>query len=190
MTEFKAWPKINRFTQPFVTITEKIDGTNACVIVEDGKVIGAQSRSQLLVHDNSGELTKYNDNAGFAQYVIENQNTLFALGDGYHYGEWAGPGIQKNPHNLNQKYFFLFNTGRFVNDEAVSLFPYVRVVPTLYSGYYEDGIVESVMNMLNISAKEKGYIPEGVCIYWHNFDKYSKATFKNSEGKWKSNEAI
>ena len=34
--EFKAWDKIPRENPFKVTISEKIDGTNACVIVKDG----------------------------------------------------------------------------------------------------------------------------------------------------------
>jgi hypothetical protein len=38
--EFQAWPKIQRLDKNIVTITEKIDGTNACVIVDNGEVVG------------------------------------------------------------------------------------------------------------------------------------------------------
>ena len=35
MVEFKEWPKIPRGLGEQMTITEKIDGTNACIIVEE-----------------------------------------------------------------------------------------------------------------------------------------------------------
>ena len=35
--EFKPWPKIGRDNPFVVTITEKMDGTNACIIIKDGK---------------------------------------------------------------------------------------------------------------------------------------------------------
>ncbi len=47
MTEFKAWPKIARLNRDMV-ITEKIDGTNACVIVTDDGSVHAQSRTRLI----------------------------------------------------------------------------------------------------------------------------------------------
>lgn len=102
MLEFKPWPKISRDNPFNVTITEKIDGTNACIIIQDGLLVGVQSRKRFI--------TTLDDNYGFAAWVCENENELLKLGDGYHYGEWAGPGIQKNPHDLNEKTFFLFNS--------------------------------------------------------------------------------
>ena len=101
--EFKAWNKIPRENPFRATITEKINGTNACIIIQDGSVVGAQSRKRLITPDD--------DNFGFAAWVEKNSEALEALGDGYHYGEWAGPGIQKNPHALDEKQFFLFNIG-------------------------------------------------------------------------------
>jgi len=47
--DFKAWPKIPRENPFNVTITEKIDGTNACIIIKDGEIIGVQSRKRLIV---------------------------------------------------------------------------------------------------------------------------------------------
>lgn len=73
-TLFKAWPKIKRVTAVNpreVTITEKMDGTNACVIVEGGKVIGAQSRKNVLAHDNGGGLIIHKDNMGFTTLGAE-----------------------------------------------------------------------------------------------------------------------
>lgn len=85
--EFKAWPKIPRATGEKVTITEKMDGTNACVVIQEGKIVGVQSRKRFI--------TPEDDNYGFAAWVAENEQELLKLGDGYHYGEWAGLGIQK-----------------------------------------------------------------------------------------------
>ena len=56
---FKAFPKIPRWYNEEVIITEKIDGTNACVAIsEDLSVVSAQSRTRLLSIDK--------DNYGFA----------------------------------------------------------------------------------------------------------------------------
>jgi len=93
--EFKPWPKIPRPKGMNITITEKMDGTNACVVIQDGNFVGAQSRNRII--------TPEDDNMGFANWAYENQSDLEGLGDGYHYGEWCGPGIQKNPHNLGKK---------------------------------------------------------------------------------------
>lgn len=171
--EFKAWPKTPREGTGYCTITEKIDGTNACVVIQDGAVVGCQSRNRAI---KPGD-----DNMGFAFWVYENADELAAPGDGYHYGEWAGPGIQKNPHNLPEKQFFLFNTHR----PADSLPPCVRQVPVLYEGAHADANIEGIMDELWRRATADGYEPEGVVITHHATPKRHKRTFKHTEGKWK-----
>jgi hypothetical protein len=87
--EFKAWPKIARLNRRMI-ITEKIDGTNAAVIVTEGGQVYAQSRTRLIT---PGKTT---DNFGFAAWVEQNKVFLAErLGPGYHYGEWWGVGIQR-----------------------------------------------------------------------------------------------
>lgn len=173
--EFKAWPKIPRDRGNNVTITEKIDGTNACVIVRDGEVVGCQSRNRLI---RPGD-----DNMGFAAFVAENLEALAGLGDGYHYGEWAGPGIQKNPHMLEQKMFFLFNTFR----PQETLPECVKQVPVLYNGPFSQDVVNRAMTNLWISATNAKYIPEGIIVYYHDTRSFMKVTFANTQGKWKGN---
>ncbi len=184
MAEFRMFPKVKRATafNPLeVTITEKIDGTNACIIVEGGEVIGAQSRKTLLAHNNTGQFTIHNDNMGFAHWVGVNKESLAALGDGHHYGEWAGPKVQSNPHNLTTKKFFLFNTHLWSEDRP----PCCEVVSTLCKeAVYSEGLVTMSMSQLKENASEAGYKPEGIMLYFHAFDTYLKVTYNNPEGKW------
>jgi hypothetical protein len=172
--EFKGWPKIARDRGNTITITEKIDGTNACVIIRDGVLVGMQSRNRLI---KPGD-----DNMGFAFWAHENAEALTTLGDGYHYGEWAGPGIQKNPHMLEQKQFFLFNTFRPVD----TLPPCVKQVPVLYNGPSSAEVVDAVMADLWAYASAAKYIPEGIIIYNHDSRTYLKKTFANTGGKWQA----
>lgn len=194
MVEFKEWPKIPRGLGEQMTITEKIDGTNACVIVEESvdfdgtslvRVVGAQSRTQLLAHTNKDNVLRlYNDNFGFADWVIKNQVELATkLGPGYHYGEWAGPGIQKNPHNLERKTFFLFNSDRW-RDGRQQRPEGVECVPVLFEGPASRENIEATMAGLWANAKEKGYHPKGVVIWYHKTRRYEKVTFENANGKW------
>lgn len=169
---FRPWPKIPREKGNMITITEKIDGTNACIIIEQDKIIGIQSRNRLI--------DPTNDNMGFANWVTQNETELLGLGGGYHYGEWAGPGVQKNPHNLEQKTFFLFNTFR----PAETLPAIVSQVPILYSGPDLPQARDEAMENLWVSAQERGYKPEGIIIYIHSTRSYVKRTFENAEGKW------
>lgn len=191
MVEFKTWPKIPRIKGLPVVITEKIDGTNACVIVENGEVVGCQSRNNLLAHNNTGELTIYQDNMGFAQWVLRNKESLKDLGDGHHYGEWAGPGIQNNPHKLGAKRFFLFNTGRWNNENK----PHVcDVVPVLHRGSYDVTIINDTMSELECGFNIGQLCPntgpstysfaEGIIIYFESLNTYAKHTLKSPEGKW------
>ena len=171
--EFKAWGKTQRYNGLGVTISEKIDGTNACVVVHEGEVVGAQSRNRII--------TPEKDNMGFARWVEENKESLATLGDGYHYGEWAGEGIQKNPHNLVGKHFLMFNTSR----PHESLPTCVELVPVLYEGSYQGkDHIDSIMEELVLKGKEMGYTPEGIIIYFHEHRKGLKYTFANNKSKW------
>ena len=108
--EFIPFPKIARLNR-LVVVTEKIDGTNAQVLVtEDGDVF-AGSRNRWL--NPSG------DNYGFARWVEGNKPTLLQLGPGRHFGEWWGLGIRRG-YGLKEKRFSLFNTLRWApHDECV-----------------------------------------------------------------------
>lgn len=155
--EFTDFGKIPRLNREWV-VSEKIDGTNAAVIIEegpDGYVVGAQSRNRLITPDD--------DNFGFAQWVEDNATLLAdTLGEGVHFGEWAGPGIQKNPHELDERKFFLFIPARYmgiISDEAwragvvvVPTFGLAVNLGTLYKG------VEDVLEMLRDTGSFAHYV--------------------------------
>lgn len=123
--EFQAWPKIPRLGVVTMTITEKLDGTNAhLVIPEDEGPILAASRSRYI--------TPERDNFGFARWVQENEGMLRRLGPGRHYGEWYGAGIQRR-YGLTEKRFALFNVWRYLSEPVPEGVP-VSVVPVLYHG--------------------------------------------------------
>jgi hypothetical protein len=172
--EFKAWPSIPRENPFKATITEKIDGTNACIIIHDGAIVGVQSRKRLI--------TPEDDNFGFAAWVAGNSDDLISLGDGYHYGEWAGPGIQKNPHDLDEKEFFLFNTFRW-NEQNPNRPACCSVVPVLFEGMLGADTIEQTLEGLKRLTTER-YSPEGIVVYYHAFRSYTKHTIKSPNGKW------
>ena len=173
--EFKAWPKIPRATGEKVTITEKLDGTNACIVIQDGAIVGVQSRKRFI--------TPEDDNYGFAAWVEENKTELLKLEDGYHYGEWTGLGIQKNPHNLASKKFFLFNTFRW-NDQNPNKPQCCEVVPVLYQGVLSDDDIDRVLFKLKEISVQEGYTAEGVIVYYQNTKRYEKYTYNYVAGKW------
>ncbi len=171
--EFKAWGKMTRINPLLVTITEKMDGTNACIIIENGEVVGAQSRTKLI--------TEENDNYGFAKWVGRNKEALAGLGDGHHFGEWAGLGIQSNPHNLECKKFFLFNTYRWGQDNQPSV---CEVVKVLYEGNLTEELIPKLLVELEQYSKQTGYKAEGIVCYNHAHQSYTKHTIKSPNGKW------
>lgn len=103
--EFKPWPKITRVENRRKPIfTEKIDGTNACIVIGENGEFACQSRTRFIVPGD--------DNFGFAKWAYENMEELKKLGVGYHFGEWWGSGIQRG-YDLQEKRFSLFNTRRW-----------------------------------------------------------------------------
>ena len=155
--EFQAFPKIPRLRRE-VVITEKIDGTNAAVIITEDGEIAAQSRSRLLT---PGKTT---DNYGFAAWVQDNREELLRLGPGRHFGEWYGQGIQRN-YGLTERRFALFNTARW-DPWSVLTPPCCSVVPVLYTGNLAD--VDEVVRVLREggSCAVPGFMqPEGVVVY-------------------------
>ena len=159
--EFKAWPKTARLKRSMI-LTEKLDGTNACIYVnDDATEVGAQSRNRVI--------TPENDNAGFARWVWENAGGLAdTLGPGYHYGEWWGNGIQRT-YGLGQgdKRFSLFNSERWDAADVASVIQ-LGVVPVLYRGAFDTAVIDDVVADLarGGSAAAPGFMrPEGVIVY-------------------------
>lgn len=176
--EFKAFPKIQRFSKLEMLITQKIHGTNAGVIVSkdynEGTAVQALSRTRLIYPGD--------DNYGFAQYVKENHDAFMALGEGYHYGEWCGPGINSG-EGLTERRFLLFDIYRYGN---VTLPPQTDLVPELYLGPFSIDTIKSVMKSLkeNGSKLVPGFMrPEGIVVQFagHRY----KEVFDSEEISWK-----
>jgi hypothetical protein len=153
--EFKAWPKIPRLSNERYFVTEKIDGTNACIVIE-GDNFACQSRSRFI--------TPEDDNYGFAAWAYANKDELMKLGDGHHYGEWWGKGIQRT-YGLEEKRFSLFNTARW-NPENPNLPSCCSVVPLLGECSPED--LDKLLQkfLLNGSYAAPGFMRvEGVVVF-------------------------
>lgn len=191
---FEAWPKIPRLNREMI-VTEKIDGTNAAVIIERGAPadsqmgwiagishdggfykVGAQSRTRLI--------TPQDDNYGFARWVEENAQALVeTLGEGRHFGEWWGNGIQRG-YGLpkGDKRFSLFNTSRW-NDADLSAVPGLGVVPVLYRGVFSHDTITTIVGNLREygSAVGQGYRAEGVVVYLPAARQLFKVLVENDE---------
>lgn len=161
-------------------VTEKIDGTNACIhIGEDGEFLTG-SRSKWITPDC--------DNHGFSRWATEQKEELLGLGIGTHFGEWWGSGIQRG-YELpkGEKRFSLFNVQRWClngqvpqripcSDPRIEKFQEVapaccHIIPELYRGDFFSGMPEVVACLdrleINGSKAAPGFMkPEGVVV-WH-----------------------
>ena len=155
--EFEAFRKIRRQSANGIVITEKIDGTNAQIAIDEQGVLRAGSRTRWI--------TPERDNFGFAAWCAEHRDELLQLGPGRHYGEWYGLGIQRG-YGLDHKRLALFNTHR----PPESLPACVEQVPVLYQGPYVAGAIEETMAALMASGSHvvPGFDrPEGIVTYFH-----------------------
>lgn len=218
MIEFESFGKISRLFRD-VIITEKIDGTNAAIGIrfesfeisshpdmpDNVKVIDrgglevngminlafvyAQSRKRLITPDS--------DNFGFAKWVYDNAEILVeVLGQGLHFGEWWGSGIQRG-YGLpkGEKRFSLFNVSRWalvdtyygsvVPVPELSKVPGLGVVPVLRGGisFSTDEVREALYWLeRNGSSAAPGFMkPEGVVIYHTAGNVLFKATIENDD---------
>lgn len=187
--EFRKWDKTARWGSPF-DITEKLDGTNAAVLIRtveledddfssdpltvsvDGTLyaVAAQSRTRII--------TAEDDNYGFARWVEDNVHTLVKdLGPGTHYGEWWGAKIQRAYGLTNgERYFSLFDHKRYGAEfEWNTLTPNLSLVPLMN---YDDEFTMEALSDAVTALKEHGSFahsgkfdrPEGVVVHWHHND--------------------
>ena len=116
--DFVQWGKIPRFNKPW-EITEKIDGTNGIIFWTsrfDGKFDDTTRLAEvddlyLYAGSRNRWLSPEVDNYGFAKWAKDNAESLRFLGEGRHFGEWFGSGIQRR-YGLAEKQFALFDTSK------------------------------------------------------------------------------
>lgn len=207
MSEFIPYPSIKRGLDfGWMVITEKVDGTNAMFIIENKQIvlIGSHKEPKKMVNDP--RWVKQFENApdkerllaeeprkthyGFAGWIEDHKEELCAkLNDGTYYGEWYGPGINKNrDYNLTEKRFAFFQAHKWTDPRR----PRVSgsdVVPILYIGSISTEACERAMEKL---AKEGSQIapgfmnPEGVVIEIPGLHLMRKYTFAGNKHKWEN----
>jgi hypothetical protein len=192
--EFIAYPKTPRLKRDIV-ITEKLDGTNAQVVIthgsfeddlDDTTIIAASGDEVDLLIMRVGSRTRWitpgktTDNYGFAGWCLENADELFKLGVGQHFGEWYGQGIQRN-YGLDHRRFALFNTARWgahnPNTPACcEVVPLLGVVPL-------DQVQEVLTNLAFDGSKAvPGFDrPEGIIAYHSASKQNFKVLLENDD---------
>ncbi len=171
---FVEFPKMARLSRE-VIISEKIDGTNAQILItEDG---------QMFCGSRTRWITPENDNMGFARWAMEHREELLLLGSGRHFGEWWGQGIQRK-YGMVEKRWSLFNVARWCPHDAepqriAAADPRIikwqdrlpeccHLVPVLYRGIFSTGIADAMLCDLaeRGSKAAPGFMkPEGVVVF-------------------------
>lgn len=202
--EFEGWPKTARLNTDAV-YTEKIDGTNAAISIEEVTQVPDSVPENLItwVRDEGTTYAVYaqsrnrfitpgQDNHGFAKYVAEHAEVLAPfLGPGRHFGEWWGSGILRG-YDLpkGEKRFSLFNTRRWSPeanrsaDFKISDIPSLYMVPLLEEIVFHNDIAEYWMHELRQSGSwaSPGFSrPEGVCVYHQASDTVYKTFLENDK---------
>lgn len=196
--EFEPFQKIARLNRD-ITITEKLDGTNAAVVItpvvegekydleraigmyrgQEGEyyVVHAQSRKRFIIPGD--------DNYGFAAWVQKNAEALVrTLGEGRHFGEWWGAGIQRK-YGLTgkDKRFSLFNTARWNGNIPGNHIEGLDVVPVLYHGPFSQAKIDDAIQDLRQEGSHATPFdrPEGIVIYHRALNTYLKVTLEGDE---------
>ena len=190
---FVSFGKIERWKEPVeCTITQKLHGTNAHILIEKLVVSSESGPTDPQLNYTKwvvqvGSRTRWirvgDDNYGFAAWVEKNKVELIDfLGEGHHFGEWCGPGINSG-EGLDEKTFVLFDWWK----HAYKPLPKgVALVPVLYNGPWNEYTMSIVMNELKTqgSRLRPGFMrPEGVVMYLNG--RSYKSTFEQEETAWK-----
>lgn len=176
--EFEPFDKIARLSRN-CAITEKIDGTNACIVITE--------EGQFLTGSRTRWITPEDDNFGFARWAHERKDELMGLGLGKHFGEWWGAGIQRR-YGLTEKRFSLFNSARWQETPPPAC---CHVVPVLYSGIFTSTAADDALELLRTKGSQAapGFMqPEGIIIYQSAARMYFKKTLDKDE-EWKGKQA-
>lgn len=199
MTDYPAFGKIPRWYRD-ITITEKIDGTNGQIYIrrepvdEPKDYVGVHTDERgphmgyyFMVSAGSRNrwLSPEKDNFGFAAWVYANAEALAeTLGEGHHYGEWWGQGIQRK-YGLQEKRFSLFNTHRWKDLDGTQV-PGLHCVPVLDMRTLTEKAIEQALDRLDETGSRAapGFMnPEGIVIYHHASGNYFKSTLDGDGAK-------
>jgi hypothetical protein len=217
--KFKSIPRLHRR----VVLTEKVDGTNGLIdvtrlpdavpLMDPQYLEGTTGVGVTLFNETDNRYERFivragsrnrwlspdNDNFGFARWVWDNAISLAGLGEGKHYGEWFGQGIQSG-YGLTDKRFALFNVNRWYDardsrigedfhqtfPKAVPAPPEVTVVPvvSVIDGKHLNYAVDDALHTLESEGSiiAPGFKnPEGVVVFHEAAGVLFKATIKNDE---------
>lgn len=176
--EFKPFGKILHIGKLYMSITQKINGSNAQIYIYRDE----NNELQLEAASRTRWITPEDDNYGFARFCAENKHEFIdKLGEGRHFGEWCGNGINSG-EGLKEKKLCLFNWRRWTGKELPDR---VMVVPLLYKGAISLDAINDMMDRLKKlgSFLVPGYMkPEGIVVELDG--QFYKNVFDAEEVKW------
>lgn len=152
------------FEDPSVLATEKLHGTNVSIIIENGVVTQQYNRTTRVPFINSGRRF-------ITEGVLEafERGYVDLLGDGQHFGELIGPGVNSNPYNLNKPIWVPYTT--YVQRKLFynSWGKYPKTYDAI-SAWFKDGI----FSLLAKTWKNQNMKPEGIVFYQPSTDNMAK----------------
>ena len=160
--------------------TLKMDGTSCTIYYYEGK-IGVCSRNMEI---KEGDNTYWNAEGvkEVVEFLIDEKKNLAFQ------GEIVGPGIQKNPHNLNKPTLFVFDT--FDIDQQKYISPLVslahgaNIVPFKVFFWPKGHNVNNIDDLLEISKKyavdSEGNPLEGIVFSCLNGDRFTFKVINNN----------
>jgi hypothetical protein len=144
------------FEDPAVLCTEKLDGTDVSIIIENGAVVQIWNRLNAVPFFNKGKM-----------HLVEAVMNSFEKGycdlpDGQHFGEAIGPKLNGNPYKIESHLWMPFNT--WVREHLVykSYHNYPKTFQNISDWFRkpinEGGIFSLLMRRRGIEAKPEGVV--------------------------------
>ena len=181
---YSSFPSIERLENIYCVISEKIDGTNGLIEINETNVrFGSRNRYISFSDDNAGFANFFKDyEARFkdaAKDITTDKSYPLRI-----YGEWFGRGIQRG-YGLKDKFFMPFSS--FYSEKLIEYqVPNVITPNIMYTGKFSMEVVDTCMQQLKLngSGVVKDYKqPEGIVIFFPKYNFRLKETFDGA--KWK-----
>jgi hypothetical protein len=171
--DFVKFPKIPRLNREII-ITEKIDGTQGQIIIDEHGGFAVGSKNRFVTRDD--------DNFGFAAWAYDHRDELEGLGPGRHFGEWWGYKIGRG-YDMKERIFSLFNTKRWSDSDARPSCCSVVPVLDIYSQFDSVGVSITMARLQEEgSSAAPGFMrPEGVVVYHAQGNVMFKATLEGDD---------
>lgn len=201
--EFVKWRSIPRLSKERMTLTEKIDGSNAAIRIREWTIEDSVSGVldtvevdgilyNIWVQSRTRFISPENDNFGFAQWVWTNRVELIRiLGVGEHYGEWWGSKIQRGYGLKGERRFSLFNAPRWVefikSEPGSTAVEGLCTVPLLYAGPFSGEKITEFRELLRLGSRavDHQFDAEGLVVDLREAGARYKVLLENDDlHKW------